>query len=72
VGIFAPAKTPAAVVERLNTEVNQLLALPEVRASLEALGMDVHPGPAAAFAEYVRAEVAKWTRMVKSTGVTVE
>ena len=72
VGIFAPAKTPAAVVERLNAEVNQLLALPEVRTSLEAMGMDVHPGPAAAFAEYVRAEVAKWTRMVKSTGVTVE
>jgi len=36
------------------------------------MGMDVHPGPAAAFAEYVRAEVAKWTKMVKSTGVTVE
>ena len=72
VGIFAPAKTPSAVVERLNVEINRILALPEVKASLASQGMDVHPGSAAAFAQYVRGEVAKWAKMVKSTGVTVE
>jgi tripartite-type tricarboxylate transporter receptor subunit TctC len=72
VGIFAPARTPAAVVERLNDEINRILALPEVRASLAAQGMDTHPGTSAAFAEYVRGEVAKWSKMVKATGVTAE
>jgi tripartite-type tricarboxylate transporter receptor subunit TctC len=72
VGIFAPAKTPPAVVEKLNSEINRILALPEVRASLASQGMDVHPGSVADFADYVRAEVAKWSKMIKSTGVTLE
>jgi tripartite-type tricarboxylate transporter receptor subunit TctC len=72
VGIFAPAKTPPAVVEKLNAEVNRTLGLPEVRASLASQGMDVHPGSVADFADYVRGEVGKWSKMIKSTGVTLE
>jgi len=72
VGIFAPAKTSPAVVEKLNAEVNRILALPEVRASLVSQGMDVHPGSVADFADYVRGEVGKWSKMIRSTGVTLE
>jgi len=69
VGFFAPAKTPAEVVARLNSEINQALALPEIRERFANLGMDPHPGTAAQFADYVRKEVAKWAAVVKTTGI---
>ena len=72
VGFFAPAKTPAAIVTLLNREINQVLALPDVTASFTDRGMDIHPGSVADFARHVRAEVAMWAKIVKTTGVKVE
>jgi len=72
VGFFAPVKTPAAVVSMLNREINQVLALAEVKESFAARGIDMHPGSPADFAEHVRAEVAMWARIVKLTGVKAE
>lgn len=72
VGFFAPARTPAAVVNRLNQEINRALASPDVVADVKARGMEMDPGSPADFARFVRAEVAKWAKMVKITGVTVE
>ena len=69
VGYFAPAKTPPEAVARLNAEINQIIALPEIRERFAALGMDAHPGSAAEFAGYVRREVAKWAEVVKATGI---
>jgi tripartite-type tricarboxylate transporter receptor subunit TctC len=72
VGFFAPARTPAAIVSRLNQEINQALASPDLVANIKARGMDMHPGSPADFARHVHAEVAKWAKMVKMTGVKVE
>jgi len=72
VGFFASAKTPAAIVTLLNREINHVLALPDVRASFIDRGMDIHPGSVADFARHVRAEVAMWAKIVKTTGVKVE
>ena len=72
VGFFAPAKTPAAIVNRLNAEIGQIVQIPEVRDRLAAMGMEPQPGSAAEFADYVRKEVAMWVKIVKSTGITVE
>lgn len=72
VGLFAPAKTSAAIVLRLNGEVNQILALADIKQRFVALGMDAQPGSVADFEAYVRKEVAKWARFVKSSGVTVD
>lgn len=69
VGFFAPAKTPAEVVERLNREINHALALPDIRERFANLGMDAHPGTPSQFADYVRNEVAKWAAVVKTTGI---
>jgi len=69
VGFFAPAKTPADIVERLNREIDQVVAAPDIRERFASLGMDPQPGTAAQFADYVRAEVAKWAAVVKSTGI---
>ncbi len=72
VGFFAPARTPAAVINLLNREISQVLALPDVAASFRARGMDIHVGPAADFNRYVQKEVANWAKMVKTTGVKVD
>ena len=69
VGFFAPAKTPGEAVNRLNSEINQIVALPEIRERFASLGMDPHPGSAAEFAAYVSREVAKWATIVKATGI---
>jgi len=69
VGYFAPAKTPADVVQRLNAGIGQVLALPDIRERFTALGMDPHPGSPAEFAGYVRKEMTKWATIVKTTGI---
>jgi tripartite-type tricarboxylate transporter receptor subunit TctC len=72
VGFFAPAGTPAAIVKKLNAEVNQVLAMPDVRSRLDALGLETQPGSSADFANYVRDEVVKWAKIVKTAGVTAD
>jgi tripartite-type tricarboxylate transporter receptor subunit TctC len=69
VGFFAPAKTPPEIVERLNAEINQVVAASEIRERFANLGMDPQPGTAPQFADYVRREVAKWAAVVKTTGI---
>ena len=72
VGFFAPAGTPRDVVQKLNEAMNKVLQMPEVRERLEALTFEPVGGSAQQFAEYVRAEVQKWGRVVKETGARVD
>ena len=72
IAFFAPSKLPAGLVNRLNNEINQVLVLPDINKSLVELGMDVTPLPPATIAEYVKTELALWTRINKETGVTVD
>ncbi len=72
VGFFAPAKTPAAIVERINREINAVLALPDVAASFKSRGLDLHPGSPADFARHLKAEVAMWAKIIQTTGVKAE
>jgi len=72
VGYFAPARTPAAIVKRLNGEINPILALADVKARLDAMGLETKPGSPEAFAAYLRTEVAKWAKIVKTTGITAD
>lgn len=69
VGFFAPANTPAAIVNRLNDEITQIVALPDVRERLAAQGLELNTGSAAEFAAFVRAEVAKWAKIIKTIGI---
>jgi tripartite-type tricarboxylate transporter receptor subunit TctC len=72
VGFFAPANTPSAIVTRLNGEISQIVLLPDVRDRLAAQGMEPQQGSAAEFSDYIRKEVAMWSKIVKTTGITVE
>jgi tripartite-type tricarboxylate transporter receptor subunit TctC len=71
-GMFAPAGTPEAVAERLNTEANRAIALPNVRDSLVAQGFEPIGGTRRELAEFVRVELDKWTKVVKATGIKAE
>jgi tripartite-type tricarboxylate transporter receptor subunit TctC len=69
VGLVAPAKTPRAIVERLNTELNAALADPEVRAKLEAAGIAASPGTTESFSATIRKELALYGAVVKTAGI---
>jgi tripartite-type tricarboxylate transporter receptor subunit TctC len=66
--VFLPAGTPAAIVQRLNEALNRATQSPDVRERLEAQALDPVGGTPQEFAEYVKAEVAKWGRIVQETG----
>jgi len=71
-GILAPAGTPAATVARLNKSFNEGLAAPKLRAQLSAQGADAVGGTPEAFGRIIRADFAKWGRVVKESGAKVD
>lgn len=64
-GSFAPAGTPAAVVKRINADMNDLLRLPEIRAPMSKLGMIAAGGPPERLGGLVKSELERWKRVVK-------
>lgn len=71
-GIFAPAGTPATAVRRINAELNAALRAPELVRRLNAQGADAVGGSAEGFARVVKADYAKWAKVVKESGARVE
>jgi tripartite-type tricarboxylate transporter receptor subunit TctC len=71
IGMFAPAKTPAAIVERLQAEVVKALATPEVKDRFVALGADAWTLKPAEFDAYVREEIKTNAALVKAAGLEV-
>lgn len=70
-GLFAPAGLPREIVARLHGEVGRVLAAPEARAAIAATGLEVSLSTPEEFAAFVRAEHAKWGKVVRDTGATV-
>ncbi len=71
-GIVAPAGTPAAVVARLNAEINKALALPEVQQQLALEGALPMPGTPQAFGQLIAREIPRWAEVVKAGRVTAD
>jgi tripartite-type tricarboxylate transporter receptor subunit TctC len=71
-GVLAPAKTPPAVVDRLNAAIRKTVATPAIRDRLAGLGYTIKVDSPAEFTAYVRAETEKWTKVVKDSGATPE
>ena len=71
-GLFAPAGTPEAIVQRINLEVNAVLALPDVQARLASLGVEPDIMTAPQFQAYAASEVAKWSQLVRAAGIEPE
>jgi tripartite-type tricarboxylate transporter receptor subunit TctC len=71
-GLAAPKGTPGAIVERLNREVNAILARPDVKAQLADLGASLLPGSADDFGRLIADETAKWGKVIRFAGIKPE
>ena len=71
-GVLAPAKTPREAIARINREVVRALALPDVQKLLQFEGGSVSPSTPEEFAVFIRADVARWEKMIQQTGVTTD
>ena len=71
-GVFAPAGTPQAVIQRLNTDLNALLRASDVVQRFASQGIDVTGGSVADFAAFVRQDIAKYQKLVKTAGIRID
>lgn len=71
-GVLAPAATPSAIVDRLNSAIHKAVAVPAVRAKLLSLGYTIKVDSPAEFTRYLKSETDKWTQVVKDAGATAE
>ena len=72
VSILAPAKTPDAIISKLNMELNATLNDPVVREKLRILGIEPTPGSAEQFLEEMKRDLARYGAVVKAVGIVVE
>jgi len=72
IGLFAPARTPAAPVDQMNAAVRSALSRPEIRARFNTMGFDIRQGTVDSFRAFVPREIDKFTRLVKAAGIQPE
>lgn len=71
-GVLAPAKTPDAIVTRLNTDFNKLLARQDVKDALAAQGLETDPVSSAQFAALIQSDIGKARQTIKSAGIVIQ
>ena len=71
-GVFAPAKTPKEIVDKLNAVINKVMESPDVKAKLEAVGTQLGGGTPEEFASFLRTELIKYQKLIKDAKVTIE
>lgn len=71
-GVFLPGGTPKPIVANMNAEIRKILEVPEVRQRLISQGADPASNTPGEFAAYVKAEMAKWGKVVRDTGARAD
>jgi tripartite-type tricarboxylate transporter receptor subunit TctC len=71
-GFLAPAGTPKTIITKLNAEINAALKLPDVRAKLEAAGIEIQGGTPQEYAALIKSDLAKWSKVIKEAGILAE
>ena len=71
-GLVAPARTPPAIVARLQRELAKALALPDVREKLQGQGFEIVGSTPQEFAAFVAAEADKWGKVIRDLGLKAE
>ena len=71
-GLFAPAKTPPAIIERLNREINAVIARADIREKFLAVGMELIGGSPAHFDQVIKAETERMSKVIKAAGLRAE
>jgi tripartite-type tricarboxylate transporter receptor subunit TctC len=70
--MFAPAATPPAVITRLNTAIVKVLAKPDVKKQISDQGAEVYTETPQQFAAFIQKESAKWSKVVKDSGASMD
>lgn len=70
-GVLAPAGTPAPVIERLNREVVAVMSTDEMKERMKVDGAEAHPTTPSEFGAMIRQDLAKWTPVLKASGITL-
>jgi len=70
--LFAPGKVPGPIVTRLNTEINRVLQVPEMREMLSRQGADPLGSSPEEFATAITTDLAKWAKVVAAAGIKAE
>lgn len=68
-GLVAPSKTPEMTLRKLSADVAEILAMPDVKAKLEGMGMELAPQRGADFDDFVNREFVKWSGVIKQAGI---
>jgi tripartite-type tricarboxylate transporter receptor subunit TctC len=71
-GLFAPARTPAHVVKKVNVEVGAIMQLPDVRERMLAQGVETRSGPPENLGRWLAHETGVWSKVIREAGVKVE
>ena len=71
-GMVGPGRLPAAMVKRMNEDMNRVMAMPDVIEKFEQYGAEDGGGTSEKFAEFMRSEQQKWARVVKDAKVQVD
>ena len=71
-GLLAPARTPAPIIGRLNSNVRQAVQTPEIKDKLFALGVEATASSPAEFEQIIKADVEKWQKVINRLNITVE
>jgi tripartite-type tricarboxylate transporter receptor subunit TctC len=71
-GVLAPAGTPPAVISSLHDEIAKILRMPDVKEKFAGLGADIVGNSPAEFGDYLKAEIAKWSGVIKTSGASVD
>jgi len=71
-GLLAPAGTPKDIVDRLATETQRILKLPDIAERISGLGAEVVGGTPAQFAAHIKSEIAKWAKVIKDANVELQ
>jgi tripartite-type tricarboxylate transporter receptor subunit TctC len=71
-GLAGPGKLPTPIAQKINTDVNTVLAMPDVQERLDAYGAEDGGGTSEKFATLIHTEIAKWAKVVKEANVKIE
>jgi tripartite-type tricarboxylate transporter receptor subunit TctC len=71
-GLLAPARTPTAIISRLNAECRKILAMPDVREALKREGLEPSGSTPEEFARHITAEKALWAKVIRDAGIKPE
>jgi tripartite-type tricarboxylate transporter receptor subunit TctC len=71
-GIVVPAGTPREIIDRLNAEIKKLIALPDVKERLEALGFNPVADRPEEFRDRIRSEMGRWAKVIRDANIKIE